>query len=47
MDKALNEVGNFYPLVGRQWLEAMPETVAYPDTTSAKEDDEEAAERGD
>ena len=35
MDEALDDVGNFHPLVGRQWVEAVLETVAYPDTAPA------------
>ena len=35
MDEALDGVNNFYPSVGRKWLEAAPEMVAYPDTAPA------------
>ena len=35
VDEALDDVGNFYPSVGRQWVEAVPEMVAYPDTAPA------------
>ena len=34
-DEALEDVGNLHPLVGRQWVEAALETMAYPDTAPA------------
>ena len=35
MDEAVDNIGNFHPSVGRQWVEVVPETVAYPDMAPA------------